>query len=132
MTDTQLDLFGQVEAREQRAAAEQRQREDQAAARQARIDAFRARATIYPDGTPVIWTAPYDTAGGMKEGDTKPGWWCWICGQVNSNEFMLQLNHGLTVADTIVHQRTYCTNDIGGIGGYSRESWELRAHSEGS
>ena len=124
---TQLDLFGQVQAAEARAAAAEAKRAAEQALWEATAERFRLRATVYPDGTPVVWTAPCDTAGGMKEGDTQPGWWCWLCGQVNSSAFLLQLNHGLYAQDDVVHERTRCTNDRDDPHGYSRESWQLRA-----
>lgn len=43
---------------------------------------------------PATWAAPHDTAGGMKAGDTCPGWRCPACGQVEPNAFLLTLNHG--------------------------------------
>lgn len=42
----------------------------------------------------ALWTAPHDTAGGMKAGDTKLGWRCPVCSDVEPNEFWLHLNHG--------------------------------------
>jgi len=133
VTGTQLDLFGQVEAREQRAADAEQERAAQLVAHARNRAAFVARATTYPDGSPVIWAAPYDTCGGqkpgdppMKEGDEVPGWWCWLCGEVSSNEFMLQLNHGLYAQDPIWDQRTKCSYGRGALRAYSRESFELR------
>lgn len=40
------------------------------------------------------WVAPYDTSGGMKAGESKSGWACPGCGQIEPNEFLLSLNHG--------------------------------------
>lgn len=68
----QLDLFGEVEAREAERAAWE--------ARFERAD----------------WIAPYDTAGGMKKGESKPGWRCPDpeCGVIEPSGFLLRLNHG--------------------------------------
>lgn len=42
------------------------------------------------------WIAPWDTAGGMKKGERRPGWRCPdpACGRVEPNEFLLSINHG--------------------------------------
>jgi hypothetical protein len=73
----QLDLFGEVEAR-----TEARQE-------------LERRARTMPDGSPVVWVAPYDCPA-AKKGEAIPGWRCWLCGQIEVNEFVLNLNHGLT------------------------------------
>ena len=43
---------------------------------------------------PAVWTAPHDTAAGMKAGDTCMGWRCPVCGGVEWNASTLDLNHG--------------------------------------
>lgn len=75
----QLDLFGEVEQAEREASKRERTR----AAWLARFE----RAD---------WIAPWDTAGGMKKGDSKPGWRCPDpgCGEVEPNEYWLLINHG--------------------------------------
>jgi hypothetical protein len=55
----QLDLFGEVEAAESVADARRRERAE-----------WSARFERAP------WVAPYDTAGGMKKGESKLGWRC--------------------------------------------------------
>jgi hypothetical protein len=121
MVNTQLDLFGQIEAAEQVAA-------HAAASRAARTSAFRDRATLHADGSPVLWTAPYYTATGMNAGDTCTGWRCWICGQINPSEFVLGLNHGLHETDHLVHERTSCLNTRDAAQ-HSQESWRLSGHA---
>jgi hypothetical protein len=59
---------------------------------------FERLARWWPDGTEVIWVAPWDTSGGMKEGETSPGWRCWHCGGVEATDAVLALNHGLDAA----------------------------------
>ena len=68
----QLDLFGEVE-----------RAEDTKTAWLARFDR--------PD-----WVAPWDTAGGMRKGDRKPGWRCPDpdCGDIEPNSYLLYANHG--------------------------------------
>lgn len=75
----QLDLFGEVERVEAEVVAA-------AAAR----ETWTARFERAP------WVAPYDTAGGMKKGDSVLGWRCPDpeCGQVEINAYTLRINHG--------------------------------------
>ena len=72
----QLDLFGEVEKRLD-AAAE-----------------FERRARFMPDGSPVMWVAKFDCHG-IRKGDQMPGWRCWLCGQIEVNDYQLTTNHGL-------------------------------------
>ena len=72
----QLDLFGEVEARLD-AAAE-----------------FERRARFMPDGSPVMWVAKFDCHG-IRKGQQIPGWRCWLCGQVEVNDYVLTTNHGV-------------------------------------
>lgn len=78
----QLDLWGETARAEQDAA-------DKAAA----AAAWEARFER------ADWVAPYDTAGGMKAGDSQPGWRCPACGQIEPNEFLLGNNHGYHLYD---------------------------------
>ncbi len=48
------------------------------------------------DGSEVIWVAPWDCGDGTPKGARLPGWRCWLCGQVEVNEYLLNLNHGLS------------------------------------
>jgi hypothetical protein len=75
----QLDLFGEVAAQESEADRRRRER-DEWAAKFERAD----------------WIAPYDTGGGMKKGEAKPGWRCPdpACGQIEPNAYLLRINHG--------------------------------------
>ena len=68
----QLDLFGEVEAKPD------------------------ARAAWLARFERADWIAPWDTAGGMKKGDSTPGWRCPDpeCGQVEINSTLLANNHG--------------------------------------
>ncbi len=92
----QLDLFGQVQAGLEAAAA-----------RQAVATEVERRARFHDDGTPVTWTAPYDCAAARK-GQTVEGWRCWLCGQVEVNAYVLGLNHGLHQHDQGTLTRTTC------------------------
>lgn len=74
----QLDLFGEVEAAEDRAA----QRAREAAEWQARFE----RAD---------WVAPWDCSSGMKKGESTLGWRCPACGDIEPNSYLLGINHGL-------------------------------------
>lgn len=56
---------------------------------------FDRLALHYDDGSPVVWVAPYDTSGGLKAGTAVPGARCWLCGDVEPNTHLLDLNHGL-------------------------------------
>lgn len=98
----QLDLFGAV-------AANLEQQADEQAQRDARNHRFHQLAHHHPDGTPVLWTAPWDTAGGMREGESAPGARCWLCGQVEPNDTLLRINHGLSPWTDWDMQRTECT-----------------------
>jgi hypothetical protein len=82
-TAVQLDLFGEVEAHERETAAK-------AAERAAEAQAWHARFERAP------WVAPWDTAGGMKKGESVLGYRCPDpdCGQVEINSHILSLNHG--------------------------------------
>lgn len=73
----QPDLFGDFDARQAAAAARKRERDRWAAQ-------FERAA----------WVAPHDTAGGLRAGESKPGWRCPVCGEVEPNGFWLHLNHG--------------------------------------
>lgn len=75
----QLDLFGEVLAAE----AEQQRQADELVAWQAQFE----RAP---------WVAPWDTAGGMKAGDSVLGWRCPDpdCGVIEVNDYHLMINHG--------------------------------------
>lgn len=85
----QLDLFGEIES-----AEAERERD---AARAARLDAEWLRlARTLPSGAEVVWTAPWDCADGTPRGATKPGWWCWKCGWIEANEYLLGVEHGLS------------------------------------
>jgi len=79
----QLDLFGEVEAREREAAAKAAEKAAEKAAWHAQFE----RAS---------WVAPWDTAGGIKKGETVLGYRCPDpdCGQVEINAHILNLNHG--------------------------------------
>jgi hypothetical protein len=55
-----------------------------------------ARLALHDDdGNPILWVAPWDTADGLKAGTSAPGARCWLCGDIEPNEHMLALNHGL-------------------------------------
>jgi hypothetical protein len=75
----QLDLFGEVPAAEDK----QQRKADELAAWQAQFE----RAP---------WVAPYDTAGGMKAGESTLGWRCPDpdCGVVEVNGSHLMINQG--------------------------------------
>jgi hypothetical protein len=76
--DTQLDLFGEVEAAEEAVAAKLTEREEWTA-RFERAD----------------WIAPYDCGYGPA-GTRVPGWRCPdpACGEVEPNDYTLSINHG--------------------------------------
>lgn len=78
----QLDLFGEVEQAEQ-AARDRDQARTEWLARFERAD----------------WVAPWDTAGGMKKGESLLGWRCPDpeCSQVEVNEYHLMIEHGWDV-----------------------------------
>ena len=77
----QYDLFGEDEAAE-RAAAERKTAHAE------------ARAEWETRFERADWIAPHDTADGAQKGDSKPGWRCPACGEVEPNEFLLNINHG--------------------------------------
>ena len=70
--DVQLDLFGEVEAR---------------------LDACAAWLARFERAD---WVAPWDTAGGMKKGDSTPGWRCPDpeCREIVINSYHLWIDHG--------------------------------------
>ena len=92
----QDDLFGQVETELTRRAEATRLRAE-----------FDARTRRMPQGTPVLWTAPYD-APSARQGEAVPGWRCWLCGEVVATEYVLGLVHGLRVDDPDVLTRAVC------------------------
>jgi len=102
VSDAQLDLFGAVAERLDADAA-------LAAERARQRTEFDRLTGHHPDGAPVIWTAPWDTGGGMKAGDTCPGRRCPNCGQIEANEFHLQNNHGWAVYLPDRWDRTTCS-----------------------
>ena len=79
MADTQLDLFGAVEAAE--AARAERQHE---------------RAAWEASFTRADWVAPWDTADGHPKGTVYHGWVCPdpACGEVEPGSYLLLINHG--------------------------------------
>lgn len=82
-TAVQYDLFGEIEAAEHSA-------EDAAGERRLARAEWAARFER-PD-----WVAPHDTQGGMRKGDSKPGWRCPDpeCREIEPNGFSLTINHG--------------------------------------
>ncbi len=92
----QPDLFGETEAELTRRVAAER----------ARLE-FESRARHMPDGSPVLWTAPYDVPA-VRRGQSLPGWRCWLCGGVEVNEYVLGLNHGLHSTDPLCPAWTAC------------------------
>lgn len=44
--------------------------------------------------TRAEWVAPWDCNGGLRKGESVLGWVCPACGQLEVNEFVLNLNHG--------------------------------------
>jgi hypothetical protein len=113
---TQLDVFGVV-------GAELDRREAIAAAG---IELAR-RACTSPDGAPVMWVAPYDCPA-AKKGQAVPGWRCWLCGQTEVNEYVLNLNHGLTAVYPESLDRTECTRQIL-LASQARAEAERQAHN---
>ncbi len=89
----QLDLFGEVEralTRAERAAAEA------AAAADADADLraeWERAVRQHPDGTPVVWVAPWDCADGTPKGTEQPGWRCPHCARIEANEYHLGASH---------------------------------------
>lgn len=88
--------------REQEIRAEHAAQLARAAAARAEVERL---ARWWPDGTEVIWTAPWDTSSGMKAGDTCPGWRCWYCNDVTPNQGLLHQNHAPTSAWALEHGR---------------------------
>jgi hypothetical protein len=113
---TQLDLFGAIQAELDR-------RDAIAAAR----TELAHRACTNPDGTPVMWVAPYDCPS-AKKGQAVPGWRCWLCGQTEVNEYVLNLNHGLTAVYPESLDRTECTRQSL-LASQARAEAERQAHS---
>lgn len=79
MNAVQLDLFGDVER-----------------ALRADDEAARARAEWAARFERAPWIAPWDTADGMKKGESKLGWRCPCCGDIEPNDALLLINHGLS------------------------------------
>jgi hypothetical protein len=79
MSDTQLDLFGDVE----RAEAERDRKAEQ-------------RRAWYASFERADWIAPYDCQDGTKAGEAISGWRCPDpdCGEVEPSAFSLSINHG--------------------------------------
>lgn len=115
----QLDLFGEVE---QALIEAERPRGRPRAVQQEPAEGTRAQwealVRYWPDGTPVTWTAPWDCAGGTPKGTVLPGYRCPLCGQVEVNEYLLENNHGVGLADWSLRAqdtsgcwepRTHCT-----------------------
>jgi hypothetical protein len=112
---TQLDLFGAIQA--------ELDRRDAIAT--ARIE-LTHRTRNNPDGTPVMWVAPYDCPA-AKKGQAVPGWRCWLCGQTEVNEYVLNLNHGLTAVYPASLDRTECTRQTL-LASQARAEAERQAH----
>jgi hypothetical protein len=91
-TIEQLDIFGAVEAAADTRTAAKVER-DRLQARFDQLTRFR------PDGSPVTWTAPYDTSDGSRAGTVRPALRCWICGRVEVGDYQLGTNHDLYPAD---------------------------------
>lgn len=97
----QRDLFGETDATLARQAEEGLRRQN-----------FEQRARLDDASQPVIWTAPHDWPGGRR-GDRVPGWRCWLCGEVEVNEYVLGSRHGLRVDDPQVLELATCTQMSG-------------------
>lgn len=89
---------------------------DPAAARARRIAAARAelerRACWWPDGTRVEWVAPWDCGDGTPAGTVLQGWRCWHCGQIEVNQYMLAVSHGLVDYYPESLERVECARQI--------------------
>jgi hypothetical protein len=92
----EVDLFGEVDAELARRAETDRVRAE-----------FERRAHTMPDGTPVIWVAPYN-APSARRGDAVTGWRCWLCARVEGNAYALELAHGLHPSDLTSLTRATC------------------------
>lgn len=51
----------------------------------------------WPDGSPVTWTAPWDCGDGTPKGTIRPAVRCPYCRQIECNESLLDLNHGVAL-----------------------------------
>jgi hypothetical protein len=94
---TQLDFFGLVDAELIRRVEQAQWRAE-----------FDARTTRMPDGAPVVWTARHAFPG-VQVRESAPGRWCWLCGAVVANTFVLASQHGLSVDDPSCWDWTSCT-----------------------
>jgi hypothetical protein len=111
VSQMQLDLFGELELAEDTQTEAERVQAAKAAALAEQRAAFLRRVTTHPDGTPVLWTAPWDTYD-LKAGDTCPGWRCPACGQIEGGEYGLALNHGFADYLPYTWGRTWCTRQL--------------------
>jgi hypothetical protein len=53
---------------------------------------FERLATRWPDGSEVIWTSSWTHDDGTRE--SRPGWRCWYCDEVEHSDYLLVNNHG--------------------------------------
>lgn len=90
MTGDQLDIFGETTARLDAAA----NRANDRTTRQAAFDVLTAH---HPDGTQVIWIAPWDCSDGTPKGTAIPGRRCPLCDEIEPNEHLLSNNHWIDV-----------------------------------
>ena len=76
----------------------------------------------WPDHTRVTWTAPWDCGEDTKAGDVLDAVRCLWCGQIEVNEVLLSINHGIEFG----RPETWQTAHLGGRDWCSRQ--ELTAN----